>query len=111
MAEWRRFPGFVSYSYTVGNAWYPVTGGLFLGEDSHNPPAGGHFPDISGSAKHPSRPLALSGRARLWIAGGVQYDCGLPFQFQGDPATLSLNTVQQVLDRIISIAGAYPAFR
>ena len=34
LPDWRRFSGFVSYSYTVGNAWFPVTGGLFLGDDA-----------------------------------------------------------------------------
>ena len=32
--NWGRFSGFASYSYIVGNAWYPVTGGLFLGDDA-----------------------------------------------------------------------------
>ena len=32
--HWGRFSGFVSYSYMVGNAWFPVTGGLFLGDDA-----------------------------------------------------------------------------
>jgi len=32
--DWRRFSGFVSCSYEVGNAWFPVTGGLFLREDA-----------------------------------------------------------------------------
>jgi hypothetical protein len=26
--DWHRFSGFLSYSYVVGNAWLPVTGGL-----------------------------------------------------------------------------------
>jgi hypothetical protein len=32
--DWHRFSCYVSYSYTVGNAWFPVTGGLFLGDDA-----------------------------------------------------------------------------
>ena len=32
--DWHRFSGFASYSYMVGNAWFPVTGGLFLGDDA-----------------------------------------------------------------------------
>src|ERR1700683_2838562 len=45
--DWRRFSGFVSYSYIVGNAWLPVTGGLFFGEDAQQAAArlSGHFPD------------------------------------------------------------------
>jgi len=44
LPDWRRLSGFVSYSYTVGQAWYPVTGGLFLGADAQEY-ASGHFPD------------------------------------------------------------------
>src|SRR5208282_5633497 len=53
LLQWGRFSGFASYSYIVGNAWYPVTGGLFLGVSQAciNQPAGetcfpasGHFP-------------------------------------------------------------------
>ena len=33
LIEWNRFSGFLSYSYEVGNAWNPVTGGLFLGRE------------------------------------------------------------------------------
>ena len=42
--HWGPFSGFASYSYIVGNAFYPVTGGLFLGDDADNPNTG-HFPD------------------------------------------------------------------
>ena len=44
LLEWKGFSGFASYSYIVGNAWFPVTGGLFLGDDAINPTTG-HFPD------------------------------------------------------------------
>ena len=32
--HWGRVSGFVSYSYMVGTAYLPVTGGLFLGDDA-----------------------------------------------------------------------------
>ncbi len=66
--DWRGFSGFLSYSYTVGNAWFPVTGGLFLGDDAviptHRP-----FPGFAGSAQHRSRTPSLSGRAALLDRG------------------------------------------
>jgi hypothetical protein len=37
---------------------------------------------------------------RFWIAGGIQYDTGLPFDFDGDPATVLAEYGQKVLDRI-----------
>ena len=42
-----RLCGYVSYSYMVGNVWFPVTGGLFLGDDADAAltQTSGHFPD------------------------------------------------------------------
>ena len=47
LPQWRKFSGFLSYSYEVGNAWNPVTGGLFLGDDATaaETQLSGHFPD------------------------------------------------------------------
>ena len=42
--DWHGFSGFASYSYIVGQAWFPVTGGLFLGDDAELPTTG-HIPD------------------------------------------------------------------
>jgi hypothetical protein len=100
--EWGRFSGFVSYSYEVGNAWNPVTGGLFLGDDATaaETQLTGHFPDSQDQRN------TLRGRARyqvhprIWVAGGVQYDTGLPFEFDGVAATVLAEYGQQVLDRI-----------
>jgi hypothetical protein len=37
---------------------------------------------------------------RIWIAGGFQFDSGLPFDFDGDPSTVLAQYGQQVLNRI-----------
>jgi hypothetical protein len=84
LPDWRRFSGFLSYSYTVGQVWYPVTGGLFLGDDIPDTPPGVHFPD-SQDQRHTIRGrLRYQVHPRFWIAGGIQYDTGLPFEFQCD---------------------------
>ena len=46
LPHWNRFSRFLSYSYIVGNVWFPVTGGLFLGDDAINARTqlAGHFP-------------------------------------------------------------------
>jgi hypothetical protein len=111
LPDWKRFSGFVSYSYTLGNAWFPVTGGLFLGDDAVIPTSG-HFPDsqdqrntVRGRARYQVTP-------RFWIAGGIQYDTGLPFDFDGDPATVLAEYGQQVLNRINFARGRiYPSFQ
>ena len=51
-------------------------------------------------------------KPRLWIAGGIQYDTGLPFEFDGDPDTVLAEYGQQVLDRINFASGRiYPSFQ
>ena len=63
------FSGFLSYSYEVGNAWFPVTGGLFLGDDAEHT----YFrplPGFAGSTEHRPWPGSLSGcAARLDCRG------------------------------------------
>jgi len=113
LPDWRRFSGFVSYSYTLGNAWAPVTGGLFLGTDAAAAEAlTGHFPD-SQDQRHTVRGrLRYQVKPRLWIAGGIQYDTGLPFDFTGNPQQALQDYGQQVLDRLNLARGRiYPAFQ
>jgi hypothetical protein len=101
LPDWRRFSGFLSYSYTVGNAWAPITGGLFLGNDATAAQnLTGHFPD-SQDQRHTVRGrLRYQLKPRLWIAAGIQYDTGLPFDFDGNTATVLAEYGQQVLDRL-----------
>jgi hypothetical protein len=100
--DWRRFSGFLSYSYIVGNAWFPVTGGLFLGDNASaaETQLNGHFPDSQDQRNTVRGRVRYQIQPRFWIAGGVQYDSGLPFQFDGDPDTVLAEYGQQVLNRI-----------
>lgn len=119
LPEWNRFSGFLSYSYEVGNAWNPVTGGLFLGAHAEIPTTG-HFP-VSQDQRNTIRGrLRYQVTPRLWLAGGIQYDSGLPFQFQCDPSlTLDqcvANEVQTygqaVIDRVNFARGRiHPSFQ
>ncbi len=100
--EWHHFSGYGSYSYIVGNAWFPVTGGLFFGSDASNAATqlSGHFPD-SQDQRHTVRGrVRYQWTPRVWTAFGAQYDTGLPFEFDGDPSTVLAQYGQQVLDRI-----------
>jgi TonB-dependent Receptor Plug Domain len=78
---WGPFSGYASYSYEVGNAWFPVTGGLFLGDDAIIP-ASGRLPDSQDQRNTARGHLRYQVSSRLWVAGGLQYDTGLPFDFQ-----------------------------
>ena len=100
--EWQKFSGFLSYSYEVGNAWNPVTGGLFLGDNAiaTETNLSGHFPVTQDQRNTVRGRLRYQLHPRFWIAGGAQYNSGLPFEFDGDPATVLAQYGQQVLDRI-----------
>ena len=102
LPEWKRFSGFLSYSYDVGNAWNPVTGGLFLGDDATaaETQLSGHFPDSQDQRNTVRGRVRYQVHPRLWLATGIQYDTGLPFEFDGDPDTVLAQYGQQVLDRI-----------
>lgn len=103
----RGFSGFLSYSYQLGNAWFPVTGGLFLGEDAIIPTSG-HLPDSQDQRNFVRGRVRYQIIPRLWIAGGVQFDSGLPFDFQCDPSLTLQQCIageaaiygQQVIDRL-----------
>lgn len=119
LPNWRGFSGYASYSYEVGNAWYPVTGGLFLG-DNAIVPTSGHFPDSQDQRNTVRARLRYQVAPRVWIAGGFQYDTGLPFQFVCDPS-LTLDQCiagevatygQQVINRINFNRGRiFPSFQ
>lgn len=114
LPQWKGFSGFVSESYIIGNAWFPVTGGLFLGQDATNATTQltGHFPD-SQDQRHSVRGRLIYQLApRFWIAGGIQYDTGLPFDFNGTPQEALAEYGQQVIDRINFARGRiYPSFQ
>jgi len=111
--NWRGFSGFLSYSYTLGNAWFPVTGGLFLRPDAAAAAAQltGHFPDSQDQRNTVRGRLRYQVTSRFWVAGGFQYDTGLPFEFDGSPALVLEQYGQQVLNRINFARGRiYPSF-
>jgi hypothetical protein len=114
LPDWKRFSGFLSYSYQVGNAWNPVTGGLFLGAGATAAVTqlSGHFPDSQDQRNTVRGRLRYQVHPRFWLAAGIQYDTGLPFEFDGDPSTVLAQYGQQVLDRINFDRGRIdPAFQ
>ncbi len=86
LVHWGKLSGYVSYSYMVGNVWFPVTGGLFLGDDASDAVTqlSGHFPDSQDQRNTLRTRFFYQFLPRFWMAGGVQYGSGLPFEFEGD---------------------------
>jgi TonB-dependent Receptor Plug Domain len=100
--HWNRFSGFLSYSYIVGNAWFPVTGGLFLGDDAVSALSQftGHFPDSQDQRNTARIRIRYQVASRFWLATGTEYGSGLPFEFTGDPSDALATYGQAVINRI-----------
>jgi len=100
--QWGRFSGFASYSYIVGNAWYPVTGGLFLGDDaaSATTQLSGHFPDSQDQRNTVRDRICYQVARRLWIAAGSDYNSGLPFQPDLTPQQYATEYGQVVINHL-----------
>jgi hypothetical protein len=119
LPEWKKFSAFLSYSCELGNAWNPVTGGLFLGA-SASIPTHGYFPVSQDQRNTVRGRVHYQIAPRLWVAGGIQFDSGLPFQFQCD-SNLTLDQCiteevqtygRQVVDRVNFKRGRiYPTFQ
>jgi hypothetical protein len=99
LLQWKGFSGFASYSYIVGNAWFPVTGGLFLGEDAINPTTG-HFPDSQDQRNTVRTRVRYQIAPRLWIAVGADYNTGLPFQPDLTPQQYATEYGQGVVNHL-----------
>jgi hypothetical protein len=99
LLQWGHFSGFASYSYIVGNAWFPVTGGLFLGDDAINPTTG-HFPDSQDQRNTVRARVRFQVVPRLWIALGADYNTGLPFQPDLTPQQYATEYGQVVVNNL-----------
>jgi outer membrane receptor for Fe3+-dicitrate len=100
--NWGRFSGFLSYSYMVGSAYFPVTGGLFLGQDATNAltQLGGRF-WVSQDQRNTVRArFRYQFKPWLWGAAGADYGSGLPVDFAGTYEEALAEYGQQVVDRV-----------
>jgi outer membrane cobalamin receptor len=100
--HWGPVSGAISYANSIGIGKFPVTGGLFLGDDAANAISGsGSFP-VSQDQRN-----TLSGRfqyqitPRIYAALGGAYGSGLPVAFQGSlQDAINQNTSQQILNQV-----------
>lgn len=97
-----KLTGFVSYSYMVGAAWFPVTGGLFLGDDATAALSQlkGHFPDSQDQRNTVRTSFQYQLAPRVWIASGATFGSGLPFAYTGDQASALAQYGPQVVGRL-----------
>lgn len=86
----------------AGTASFPVTGGLFLGDDAADAASqlSGNFP-ISQDQRNTVRVrIRHQVIPRLWFAGGLTSDSGLPFEFTGNEDDALAQYGQQLIDRV-----------
>ncbi len=99
--HWGRFNGYVSYSYIVGSAYFPVTGGLFLGQDVASTLSGtGRFWDTQDQRNTVRTRFRYEFTKRLWGAVGAAYGSGLPVAFSGTEEDAIAQYGQQVVSRV-----------
>lgn len=100
--RWKQVSGYVSYSYMVGSAYLPVTGGLFLGV------AATQALQQSSGRLWVSQDQRNTVRTRwiyylpheIWIAGGGQYGSGLPVEFTGTRQQAIAQYGAKLVDRV-----------
>jgi outer membrane cobalamin receptor len=106
LPHWHHWNAFASYSYQVGSAYFPVTGGLFLGDDATDALSGvGRFWDSQDQRNTFRTRARYEFTNRIWAAIGADYGSGLPTEFAcDDPNTCISDAVaeygQAVINRI-----------
>jgi len=89
LPRWRAFSGFAGYSYLVGRAEFPVTGGLFLGGEAVSAIAQADRVPITQDQRHTARArLRYQVAPRAWSALVVRYGSGLPVELEDDDIEL-----------------------
>lgn len=102
LPNWRGLSGFFSYSYMLGRAQFPVTGGLFLGDDAQNAitQLTGSFPISQDQRNLVRTRFRYRLHPRLWLAVGLASESGLPFAFGGSQADALAEFGQQMVSRV-----------
>jgi hypothetical protein len=105
LPQWRRFSGFLSYSYIVGSVYLPVTGGLFLGADATTAlnQTSGRFWDSQDQRNTAHGRLRYQLNNRAWMALGGQYGSGLPAVVDNTPQSIQQAIAQYgqaIVDRV-----------
>jgi outer membrane cobalamin receptor len=94
--------GFVSYSYMVATEWFPVTGGLFLGQDARDAASqlSGYFPATQDQRNTLATRWIANVSKRVRLSAGVSYGSGLPFAYGGTPDDALAQYGPEVVSRL-----------
>ena len=102
LPHWGRLSGFVSYSYMVGAAYLPVTGGLFLGDQATNAlsQTNGRFWVTQDQRNTVRARFRYQVAERFWVALGGEYGSGLPVEFDGTEQQAVAQYGQEIVNRV-----------
>jgi hypothetical protein len=102
LPNWRHWSGYVSYSYIVGSAYFPVTGGLFVGLDpvDAGTTLSGRFWDSQDQRNTVRTRFRYQITRRVWAGVGLDYGSGLPFDFDGTVQQAIAQYGQAVVNRV-----------
>lgn len=102
LPHWNKFSGFASYSYLVGSAYLPVTGGLFLGDEASQAlqEQSARFWVTQDQRNTIRARLHYQFVPRVWIACGSEYGSGLPVAFTGTYQEAIAQYGQALVDRV-----------
>lgn len=106
LPEWRGVTGFISYSNLSGTGFLPLTGGLFLEEDSAELLASRDSFRITQDQRNTVQTrFRYQFHRRAWAAAGFWYNSGLPFERESDDEFDDLDQLrerfgQRVLDQV-----------
>jgi len=84
----------------VGKVFFPVKGGLFLGQDETDLPLTGHFPATQDQRHTMRARVRYQIIPRLWAAFGLDYGSGLPFEATLTEQQAAALYGQQVLEEL-----------
>ncbi len=100
--NWRRTSGSLSYSYMVGSAYLPVTGGLFLGDDATQAlqQTTGRIWVSQDQRNTFSTRWIYHLPHGVWVGTGAQYGSGLPVDFTGTEQEAIAQYGQKLVNRV-----------
>jgi outer membrane cobalamin receptor len=101
LPNWGRLSGQVSYSNMVGFGYTPVTGGLFLGDETSDALANtGRFPVSQDQRNTLTSRFRYQVASRAWLGFGASYGSGLPTEFDDTIQDAIQQFGEQIVNRV-----------
>jgi hypothetical protein len=99
--RWGPLSGYLSYSNLLGRGYLPVTGGLFLGDESTSLLGSGtSFPITQDQRNTAHARFRYELTPRVWTALGGSYGSGLPVEFDGTYADALAQYGPRIVSRV-----------